>query len=85
MMLIIVYGHEYDTVLGQQFLEQLQPGPHHATPHGVALHVVGADHAAQPLLQYGTAHVIVVYPALAAGVVRRVDVYAVDASGVARQ
>src|SRR5947209_1689838 len=75
------------SVVPQQLLEQLQPRVHHAAPLVVAAVILALlpDDLADPLLELRLRQVVVVDPALVAGVVRRVDVDALDPAGVRRQ
>ena len=64
--------NENNTIVRQQLLQQLQPRVHHAQPLVVAGQVLAlfADNRAQPLLDLRVIDIIVVDPALVAGVVR---------------
>ena len=69
------------SILRQQLLQQLQPRVHHAQPLVVAGQVLAlfADNLAQPPLDLRVIDIIVINPALVAGVVGRIDVDALDA------
>ena len=73
--------------LGEQFLHELETWIHHAAPLVVAAGVLAllADGLSDPLLELRLRQVVVVDPALVAGVVRRIDVDALDAAGVGRE
>ena len=83
MLFVVVNGNEDDAVVGQQFAEQLQAGPHHAEPLVVALQVFAVNRLMEPLSHQRAVHLVVVGPAFVAGVVGRVDVDALDAASVA--
>ena len=85
MDFVVVDGDEDRAVVAQQFAQQLQPRQHHAAPLVVAGEVVRVHHLAQPLAGHWRVHVVVVPPALAADVVRRVDVDALHAPVVGGQ
>ena len=88
VLLIVIQGDNYGTILGQQFFEELEAGPHHAEPFVVALEVFALDGVAllfQPLAHERAVDLVVVAPALGAGVVGRVDVDAVHPPRVARE
>ena len=57
-------------------MQQFQPGVHHTQPLVVAGEVLAlfAHHFAQPLLDFRVVHIVVVHPALVAGVIGRIDV-----------
>ena len=86
MELVVVDGDEDRPVLRQQIPEKLQPRPHHAQPFVVPLQIlpVHLPVALQPLPHQWTVHLVIVGPALVAGVVGRVDIDAFHPSGVAR-
>ena len=73
-ILRIINADENNTIVCQQLLQQLQPRVHHAQPLVVAGQVLAlfADDLAQPLLDLRVIDIIVVDPALVAGVVRRI-------------
>ena len=58
-------------IFRQQLLQQFQPGVHHAQPLVVAGQVLAllAHNFAQPLFDPGVVHIVVVHPALVAGVI----------------
>ena len=58
-------------VFRQQLLQQFQPGAHHAQPLIVAGQVLAllAHHFAQPLFDLGVIDVVIVHPALVAGII----------------
>ncbi len=85
VLFVVVNGHENHAVVGQQFAEQLQAGPHHAEPLVVTLQILAVNGLVQPFAHQGAVHLVVVGPALVAGVVGRVDVDALDAASVAGQ
>ena len=88
MNLVVVNGDEDGAVLSEEFLEQLEAGPHHAEPLVVALEVFainGVGGFLEPLSHERGVDGVVVAPALRAGVVGRVDIDAVHVAGVARQ
>ena len=66
--------NENNAIIRQQLLQQLQPRVHHAQPLVVAGQVLAlfADNRAQPLLDLRVIDIIVVDPALVAGVVWRI-------------
>ena len=72
----IINADKNGPVLGQQFLQQLQPGIHHAKPFVVAGQVLPlfAHDLPQPLLDSGVIHIVVIYPALVSGVIGRIYV-----------
>ena len=80
MCLVVIDADEYDAVVAEQFFQQLQPRIHHAAPLVVAAGVFAffADGLADPFLELRLGEVVVVDPAFVAGVVRRVDVDALD-------
>ena len=73
--------NENNTIVRQQLLQQLQPRVHHAQPLVMACQVLAlfADNLAQPLLDLRVIDIIVVDPALVAGVVGWINVNALDA------
>ena len=68
-------------------MQQLQPRVHHAQPLVVAGKVLSlfANHFAQPLFDFGIIDIIVVHPALIAGIVGRINVDALDFSFILGQ
>ena len=84
MQLIVVDTDKDRSVVAKQFLQQLKARIHHAAPLVVARGVLSffADRLADPLLELRLRQVVVIDPALVAGVVRRIDVDALDPSGV---
>ena len=86
MELVVVDGDEDRPVLRQQLPEKLQPRPHHAQPFVVPLQIlpVHLPVALQPLPHQRAVHLVVVGPALIAGVVGRVDIDAFHPPRVAR-
>ena len=85
MLFVVVYRHENRAVVRQQLFVQLETRPHHAKPLVVTLEVFAVNRAVrlQPLAHQRAVDVVVVRPALVARIVRRVNVDAVDAPGVA--
>jgi hypothetical protein len=85
--LVVVDRDEDRPVLAQKLFQQHQPRIHHAEPAVVAVQrlALAADHLAQPAANLRAVDVVVVDPALVAGVVGRVDVDALHLPGVARQ
>ncbi len=77
----IINADENNTIVRQQLLQQLQARVHHAQPLVVAGQILSlfADNLAQPLFDLRVIDIIVVDPALVAGVVGRIDVNALDA------
>ena len=86
MLLVVVDGNKNHAVLGQQFAQQLQPRPHHAQPLLMPLLVVAVHRAVflQPALHQIGIHIVVVAPALVAGVIRRVNVNAIHPPRITR-
>lgn len=84
---VVVDGDENRPVLAQKLPQQHQPRIHHAQPAVVAVQrlALAADHLAQPLANLRAVDVVVVDPALVAGVVRRVDIDALHLPRIARQ
>ena len=84
---VVVERDEDNSVLAQELPQQRQPGVHHAEPFVVAAEVFGffADDLTEPLADAGIVDVVVVDPAFVAGVVRRVDVNALDLPAISRQ
>ena len=78
--LVIIYAHKDRTVVAEKLFEQLQPRIHHATPLIVAAKILGlfSDRLADPFLKLRLRQVVVENPPFVAGVVRRVDVNALD-------
>ena len=87
MDFVVVNGDENRAVVAEQFLEQLQARIHHAAPFVVAAGVLAllAHGVANPFLELRLREVVVVNPALVAGVVRRVNVDALDPARVRGQ
>ena len=85
MKLVVVDGDEDRAVVTQKLAQQLQAGEHHAAPLVVAGEVLAVHDLAQPVLHHGGVDVVVVGPALVAGVVGRVDVDALDLAVIRRQ
>jgi len=85
--LVIIYRDKDYPVLAQELLEQHQARIHHAQPAVVPVQRLAflAHDFAQPAADLRAVDVVVVDPALVAGVVRRVDVDALHLAGVARQ
>jgi hypothetical protein len=81
---VIVNRDEDDTILIQKLLQQHQAWVHHRQPAIVPVQRFAflADHLAQPAANLWAVHVVVVDPALIAGVVRRVDVDALHLPGI---
>ena len=73
-ILRIINADKNNPILRQQLLQQLQPRVHHAQPLVVAGQVLAlsADNLTQPLLDLRIIDIIVVDPALVAGVVGRI-------------
>ena len=84
---VVVNGDENRAVVAEQFLEQLQARIHHAAPFVVAAGVLAllAHDVANPFLELRLREIVVVNPALVAGVVGRVNVDALDLARVRRQ
>ena len=82
--LIVIQTDENRPVLGKKLLQQRQPRIHHAQPSVVAVERFAflADDLAEPLANEGAVDIVVVGPALVAGVVRRVDANALHLTGV---
>ena len=80
-MFNLINADKNNTIVRQQLLQQLQPRVHHAQPLVVAGQVLAlfACNLAQPLFDFRIVDVIVIDPALVAGVVGRIDVNALDA------
>jgi hypothetical protein len=74
--LVVVNAHPKASVLPQELVQKPQPGVHHGKPLVVPGEVFGlrAHHLPQPVPYLGAVHVVVVDPALVAGVVGRVYV-----------
>ena len=74
-------------ILTQELLQQHQPRIHHAEPFVVSGEVFGllADGVAEPAEDFRGVDVVVIDPALVAGVVGRIDADAFHLPGVARQ
>ncbi len=85
--LVVVDGNEDGAVLAQELLQQNEARIHHRQPAVVPVQRLAflADHLAQPLADLRAVDVVVVNPALVAGVVGRVDVDALHLSGIAGQ
>ena len=85
VLFVVVDGDEDCAVVGQEFFEEVEAGPHHAEPFVVAFQVLAVHGAvlAEPFAHQGAVDLVVVDPAFVAGVVGRVDVDAFDAAGVA--
>ena len=75
-ILRIINADENNTIIRQQLLQQLQPGIHHAQPFIMTGQVLAlfANNLAQPLLDLRVIDIVVVAPALVAGVVGRIYV-----------
>ena len=87
MDFVIVNGDKNRAVIAEQFLEQLQARIHHAAPFVVAAGVLAllTHGVTNPFLELRLCEVVVVNPALVAGVVGRVNVDALDFACVRRQ
>ena len=74
-------------IVSQQLLQRHQPGIHHAEPLIVTGQVLAlfAHYFSQPFLDVGIADIIVVAPALVAGVVGRVNLDALHLALILRQ
>ena len=75
-MFNLINADKNNPIICQQLLQQLQARIHHAQPLVVAGQVLAlfADNLAQPLLDLRVIDIIVVDPALVAGVVGRIYV-----------
>jgi len=84
MGLVVINANENHSIIPQQFLQELQPRVHHAAPLVVAAEILGlpADGLIDPLLELRLGQILVKDPTLIAGVVRWVDVNALDSTGV---
>lgn len=80
-MFNLINADKNNPIICQQLLQQLQARVHHAQPLIMAGQVFSlfADNLAQPLLDLRVIDIIVVDPALVAGVVGRIDIDALDA------
>ena len=80
-MFNLINADKNNTIIRQQLLQQLQTRVHHAQPLVMAGQVLAlfADNLAQPLLDFRVIDIIVINPALVAGVVGRIDIDALDA------
>ena len=85
MNFVVVDRDENCPIIGQQLPQQLQARRHHAQPLVMAGQVVAAHFLAQPVAQQRAVGVVIVGPALVAGVVGRVDVDALDLPAIERQ
>ena len=85
MHLIVINRDEDRAVVGQQLAQELQPREHHAAPLVVAGEIVAVHRAAQPVAHHRRVDLVVVNPALVAGVVGRVDVDALHLAVKGRQ
>ena len=86
-LFVIVDRNENGAVVGEQIAQEFEAGIHHAKPFIVSGEVFAfpADDFAEPALDSWVVDVIVVNPALVAGVVGRVDINAFDAAGETRE
>src|SRR6266536_4731345 len=84
MKLVVVYGNEDGTIIGQQFLHELKAWIHHAAPLIVPSCVLAflPDCMTYPFLELRLSEVIVVDPTLVSSIVRRIDVDAVNPTRV---
>ena len=82
---VVVDGDEDNAVLPQHLAQQLHARQHHAAPLVVPGQVFAVDRLAEPLAHHRRVDVVVVGPALVAGVVGRIDVDALDLMLVDRQ
>ena len=76
-ILRIINADENNTIIRQQLLQQLQARVHHAQPLVMAGQVLAllADNLAQPFFDLRVIDIIVIDPALVAGVVGRMIMY----------
>ena len=83
----IVNADEDGARQGEKLPQKLEPRAHHAQPLVVAREVLAllAHGLPKPLFDARVVDVVVVHPALVAGVVRRIDVDAVDPALILRQ
>src|ERR1039458_5516945 len=83
----IINAHEDYAILAQELPEQREAWIHHAKPFVVAGKVFGflANNFTKPFTDERAVNAVVVNPAFVASVVRRVNVDALDLSGVVRQ
>lgn len=79
--------NEYRTVVRQKIAEQRETRVHHAQPLVVMGQVLRLrpDNLPEPLADFRAVDVVVVDPVFVAGVVRRVDVDALDLARVVRE
>ena len=78
MYLVVVDGDEDGSIVPEQFPQELQAGQHHAAPLVVACQILAVHDLAEPVAHHRRVDVVVVDPRFVAGVVRRVDVDALD-------
>ena len=83
----IINTNKNRAVLGQQLLQQFQARIHHAQPLVMAAQVLAlfADRLVQPVPHARVVYVVVIHPALVAGVVRWIYIDALDLPLVLRQ
>jgi hypothetical protein len=87
MRFVIVNRDEDRAILSQQFFQQLRSRIHHAEPFIMACGVFAflADGLADPFFELRLVEFVVVDPAFVAGVLRRVNINALDASSMRGQ
>ena len=84
---IVVDRNPYRAVSPQKLSQEFQSGIHHAKPLVMAGEVFSffADNVAEPLLDFGRVHIIVVDPPFVACVVWRIYVDTLDFARIVRQ
>ena len=84
---VVVQANEDRSILAQELLQQHEPGIHHAEPFVVSGEVLSllADGFAEPAEDFRGVDVVVIDPALVAGVVGRIDADALHFPRIARQ
>src|SRR6266704_1381215 len=85
MDLELINGNKDYTVIRQEFPQQLEPWHHHAQPLVVSRQVFPINCFAKPIYHHRRVHIVVVNPTLVAGVVRRINVNALNLSMITRQ
>ena len=84
---VIIYTDENGTIICKQLLQQSQSRIHHAEPFVVTREILAflADDFTEPFLDLRVVHVVVVNPSFVSGIVRRIDVDALDPAFILRQ
>ena len=87
MDFVIIQANEDRPICAQKLLQQHEPRVHHAKPFVMLGKVFGllADGMAEPAKDFRGIDVVVIDPALVAGIVGRIDADAFHLAGVARQ